>query len=87
MPGSFVLIIVVCIGTSCFQKLDAGWSSKEACLLPVDSLIERSEVNLDSNPAFADEEHKYRWACATSEEFRSGDVKFIGHKTMGGKRV
>ena len=28
---------------------EGGWSSKEACLLPAETIIEQTEANLDNN--------------------------------------
>ena len=82
----YVLLLSVCVGTICFHHPpNGGWSSKEACLLPVDEVINQTEANLDSNPQFADHEHRFSWACVTDEELHRGTFRLTNHRTLGGK--
>lgn len=82
----WTLLLGVCIGAICFHHPpNGGWSSKEACLLPVDTIIEKAEENLNINPQLADHEHRYSWACVTDEELHRGNFKLSNHKVLGGK--
>jgi hypothetical protein len=91
IPGipEWILIIAVCIpGVQCLHHPpEGGWSSKEACLLPAETIIEQAEERLNKNKLLAEEEHRFSWGCVTDEELHRGSFKLTNHKTLGGKWV
>lgn len=89
MPVEWVLLVAVCIGhIHCFHNPpEGGWSSKEACLLPAEAIIDKAEDSLNRNKLFVDEEHYFSWGCITNEELHRGMFKLTNKKTLGGKWV
>ena len=84
----WLLVLNVCVASVCFNHHpEGGWTSKEACLLPVDMIVESAEQKLEADPRFSDEEHLYSWDCATLEDWKRGGVKLANHRTLGGKHV
>ena len=84
------LVLNVCIAHACMHHSihpGDGWSSREACLVPVDVLIERAEAKLDRDPRTADEEHYFHWDCVKDEDLRNRTFKLTNHRVLGGKWI
>ena len=82
------LVLSVCVMQTCFHHHihpGDGWSSKEACLVPVDTIIEQAESKLERDPATANEEHYFHWACVKDDDLRRGTFRLTEHRVLGGK--